>query len=131
MPRRHTPMHLLPQSAEGAVGACLAIGRELVASAPTTFLLGAHRPAQASLVAVDHEGSRPTRMVLDLFPNREVGLPAVIRVPHVVVPPSPRYSRSARSGQARLSLCPPNAGVSAAARPARGRPHALVRRRLR
>src|SRR3989442_13137638 len=101
------------------------MGRELVASALTTFLLGAHRPAQAPLVAVDHEGSRPARVVLDLFPHREVGLPAVIRVPHVVGAPSPRYSRSARSGQARLSLCPPNAGVSAAARPPRGRPQPL------
>src|SRR6266545_1025693 len=85
MTRCQAPGHLLPQSAEGAVGACLAVGGELVAGTPMTFLLGAHRESQAALMAVDHEGSHPPRVVLDLFPDREVGIPALFTVPHVVI----------------------------------------------
>src|SRR6266545_3621385 len=98
-------MHLLPHSPEGAVGACLTVSGELVANARTTLLLGAHREAQAPLVAVDHERSRPARVVLDLFPDREVGLAPLFSVPHVVVPPWACHSRIARSRLVRLPLC--------------------------
>ena len=44
------PVHLLPDSAQGAVGAGLTVGCELVASAEAVFLLGADGEAQAALV---------------------------------------------------------------------------------
>src|SRR5438552_8480281 len=82
MARCQSPLHLLTEPAEGAVGACLAVSGELVAGAATPFLLGSHREPQVTLMTGDDENSSPARVVLELLAHWEVGIPTLITVLH-------------------------------------------------
>ena len=101
LPCCHTTIHLLPQAAEGAEGARLAVGGELVARVWPPLLLCTHREAEAALVAADHEGASPACVVLALFPDREVAFPAFSSTSHAIAPPWARRSWLARTESSR------------------------------